>query len=341
MDGKQSRRAAISSLLAAPLAPGLLKGAEALDAFSQNRRIGRGVNILGYDPVWHTPAKARFTVRHFERIKAAGFQSVRINLAPFRAMDASRNYRLSDAWLKTLDWAVSGALANGLAVVLDCHEFQAMGEDPAGNRERFLAFWNQAGLLFRYASPQVMFELLNEPSRNLTPQLWNSYLAEALAIVRASNPARTVILGPAGFNKADSLESLRLPERDRNIIVTLHYYLPMAFTHQGAPWNEENKDKTGVEWVGTPEEQQIIVQDFTKARMWARAQNRPVFLGEFGAYDKAPMESRARYTAFVARTAEKMGWSWAYWQFDSDFLLYNVEEDRWVEPIRDALIPKS
>jgi endoglucanase len=50
------------------------------------------------------------------------------------------------------------------------------------------------------------------------------------------------------------------------------------------------------------------------------------------------MESRLRYTGFVAREAERLGWSWAYWQFDSDFVVYDIEHDRWVEPLRDALI---
>jgi endoglucanase len=52
------------------------------------------------------------------------------------------------------------------------------------------------------------------------------------------------------------------------------------------------------------------------------------------------MDSRARYTAFVARTAEKHGFSWAYWQFDSDFIVYNIDKESWVEPILDALMNK-
>ena len=42
----------------------------------------------------------------------------------------------------------------------------------------------------------------------------------------------------------------------------------------------------------------------------------------------------------AAWSAEKLGWSWAYWQFDSDFIVYNINEDHWVEPIRDALISR-
>jgi len=73
---------------------------------------------------------------------------------------------------------------------------------------------------------------------------------------------------------------------------------------------------------------------------WAKEHNRPIYLGEFGAYDKADMGSRARYTHAVAREAESLGWSWGYWQFDSDFIVFDINNDCWVEPIRDALIPK-
>ena len=120
----------------------------------------------------------------------------------------------------------------------------------------------------------------------------------------------------------------------------MKYALPMEFTHQGAAW-ANFKDKSGVEWLGTEPERQKIKDNFGKAAAWAKAHNRPLFLGEFGAYDKAPMASRARYTDAVARTAESLGWSWAYWQFDGDFIVYDMKNQKWVEPIRDALIPPA
>jgi endoglucanase len=46
-----------------------------------------------------------------------------------------------------------------------------------------------------------------------------------------------------------------------------------------------------------------------------------------------------RWTAAIARAAEARGWAWTYWQFDSDFVVYDIEKGRWVEPILRALIP--
>jgi endoglucanase len=43
----------------------------------------------------------------------------------------------------------------------------------------------------------------------------------------------------------------------------------------------------------------------------------------------------------VARTAEKLGFCWAYWQFDADFIVYNIDKEQWVKPILDALINKT
>jgi endoglucanase len=326
-------------LLLLPVLLGLPASAQSQspDAFEQNRRLGRGVNIIGYDPLWRSRDQARFQEKHFQRLKEAGFQSVRVNLHPFRHMEKTNNWALRPAWLDTLDWAVAKATAHGLQVILDFHEFNAMGENAEGRKAQFLAFWKQLSAHCRNAPNSVLFEILNEPNKTLTPALWNQYLREALAIIREANPTRMVVVGPAFWNSVEHLDELDLPAEDRRLIVTVHYYKPMAFTHQGAPWTGE-RDKSGVIW-GSEAERKAVQDDFAKVAAWAKQHRRPVFLGEFGAYDKGPMESRVRYTDFVARTAEASGWSWAYWQFDGDFILWDMKADSWVEPILRALIP--
>ena len=310
------------------------------DAFEQNRKLGRGVNILGYDPIWRSREQARFQASHFRLLKEAGFSSVRINLQPFRRMNPANGYTLGESWFEVLDWAVRQAQAQDLRVILDLHEYNSLGNDPITNKVKFLAFWRQLSAHCQGAPESVFFEVLNEPSHKLTPALWNEYLAEALAIIREKNPTRTVIVGPGFWNSIDHLAELELPAADRNLIVTIHYYTPMDFTHQGAVW-AQRKDKLGVDWLGTEKELRVLKGDFDKAASWAKQHDRPLFLGEFGAYDKAPMESRVRYTASVARAAEQRGWSWAYWQFDSDFILYDIGRNSWIEPIRRALIPAT
>jgi endoglucanase len=300
--------------------------------------LGRGVNVLGYDPIWESASGARFKKEDFAVIRAGGFDSLRVNLYPFAHMGVAPDFPIDASWWRTADWIVGGATSAGLNVILDFHEYEAMGLDPVANKARFLAFWSQAAPHFKDAPGNVMFEILNEPNRALTPALWNQYLAEALSVIRASNPSRAVIVGPAFYNSVRHLDELELPVQDRHLIVTVHYYLPMECTHQGADWTKK-KYPVGTPWNGTPAERAVVEADFSKVQAWAGTHNRPVFLGEFGAYDKADMDSRARYTDCVARTAEKFGWSWAYWQFDGDFIVFDIGKDNWVVPIHEALIP--
>ncbi|MCB9013908.1 MAG: glycoside hydrolase family 5 protein [Bacteroidales bacterium] len=310
------------------------------EAEKQNEKLGRGVNIIGYDrELWLDHTKGRFKQEYFKMIKDAGFTNVRINLHPFSHMDAS--YTIAPEWFETLDWAVKNALDAKLMVILDMHEYNAMADNPEAKKEMLFSVWRQLAPRYKDTPDDVVFELLNEPNRKLTTDLWNEYLVEIIKIIRETNPDRTLIIGPGNWNGIESLSSLKLPENDRNIIVTVHFYHPMNFTHQGAPWSQENKDLKGIKWNGTEAEKALIVDKLRVAADWSKANDRPIFLGEFGAYDKGDMDSRARYTAFVARTAESFGFSWAYWQFDSDFIVYDVNKDKWVKPILNALVDKQ
>jgi endoglucanase len=133
------------------------------------------------------------------------------------------------------------------------------------------------------------------------------------------------------------LSTLELPEDDRRIIVTFHYYLPHEFTHQSAPWSSamDVKDKP---W-GTEGEVKALSDAFDAALRWSEQEQRPLFIGEFGSYYAAPMDSRELWTSSVRAEAEKRGFSWAYWDFGTDFAVYNLATKEWREPILRALIP--
>ncbi len=318
-------------------APGASTGSPAgMDPFAQVKQMGRGVNILGYDPLWRDRGRARFQERHFRRIRDGGFQTVRVNLQAFSHMDAEN--RLSPAWLETLDWVVRQALTNQSTVILDEHDYNRIGRDADGCTPKLLAFWRQVAPRFQHAPDSVIFEILNEPNTQLTWQRWNSLLKEALAIIRQSNPNRNVVIGPASWNSIRALSDLELPANDRHIIATVHYYLPMEFTHQGARWNRQTANLSGISW-GTDEERQNVARDFARVQEWSKTAERPILLGEFGAYDKGDMDSRVRYIACVARNAEALGWAWTYWQFDGDFIVFDMAKDDWVTPIWKALVP--
>ncbi|HEY5808923.1 MAG TPA: glycoside hydrolase family 5 protein [Povalibacter sp.] len=323
-------------LLLAAVLPGAVAAEQSVSAAAQVRQMTRGVNIVGYDPLWKDPAQTRFQTRHMEVIRKGGFDTVRIVLQAFSHMDA--NNKLPQQWFATLDTLVQAALAQGLTVILDEHDFSFCGREPEACRIKLLAFWQQVSTAYAGAPDKVVFEILNEPHEKLNAG-WNDLAADALTVIRKTNPDRNVIIGPNFWNSTTALKNLVLPKNDRHIIVTVHYYTPLRFTHQGASWAPDNKE-LGVTW-GTAQDRAQIDKDFDATQAWSVANDRPIFLGEFGAYDKGPMESRIAYTSAVARAAEKRGWAWAYWQFDSDFIVYDIDKDRWVEPIHRALIPEK
>jgi endoglucanase len=319
------------------LGQGRESGFVAVDAFVQNKEIGRGVNVLSEDPGWTDPRHARFKPEYFKKIHAAGFTSVRIVMQAFDHMDMY--YVMEDGWMKRLDAMVDAALDAGLTVILDEHDYLICGKDPAICSQKLNAFWAQVAPRYRNYSGRLIFEMLNEPHEAFTPELWNAQIKQTLPIIRATNPTRNVVIGPGSWYNYAYLAKLELPVTDRHLIASFHYYAPMEFTHQGSPWVSQYK-LTGQNW-GSDADLALLNKDFDAAKAWGDQWNRPIYLGEFGAYETAPMDGRVRYTNAVARAAEAHGFSWGYWQFDKDFVVYDIAKDQWIEPIRDALIPPS
>lgn len=328
-------------ILSAFLAALLLSSASVSEAtnLSPAMRLGPGINVLGYDPVWTDPRKAKFKNKYFVMIYDSGFRHVRINLFAFSHMDKQNH--LDPQWLQTLDDMIAHARHAGLKVILDEHDYIYCQDNPASCREKLLAFWNQIALRYRDYDNDVLFEILNEPNRKLTLNKWNSLLIEAYQIIRNSNKQRVVVIGPGNSNNFRFLDRLKLPSGDDNIIVSIHYYDPMNFTYQGADWtNPSLKSKVGVVW-GSKADRARVQADFDAISRWSKKYNRPIIIGEFGTYDKADIKSRAEWTNSVARISERHGFAWCYWQFQTTFGAFDPVAEAWRHAIYTALIPQS
>ena len=312
------------------------------DPFQQNARLGRGVNLGN---ALEAPREGEWGVtlkeEYFQLIKEAGFDSVRIPIRWSAHAAPTEPYAIDPSFFARVDWAVDQALFRGLLVVINMHHYEEIMQDPSGHRERFLALWKQIAEHYKGYPTDLMLEVLNEPHDRLTSRVWNALLAEAIQTIRQTNPNRIIIVGPADWNSISALSRLELPAGNQHLIVTIHYYSPFHFTHQGAEWVPGGGAWLGTTWRGTPSEEEAIIRDFDLAARWAEAHNRPLYLGEFGAYRKADMESRALWTRFVARQAEKRGISWAYWEFCAGFGVYNRVRRAWNIPLLEALIPQE
>ena len=277
---------------------------------------------------------------YFDLIKQAGFDFVRLPVRWNTHAKEAAPYTIDPVFFKRIDQIVGWSLERSLAIIIDFHHYEEMMTDPRENKDRYLMIWKQIAEHYKDYPASVLFELLNEPNNQLDAALWNQDVSDAQKIVRKSNPTRAVIIGPVNWNAYDWLSTLRLPE-DEHIIVTFHYYLPFQFTHQGAEWvGEEAQKWLGTTWDATDVEKAEIATHFDSVADWAQQHHARVLLGEFGAYSKADLASRLRWTTFVREQAESHEFAWAYWEFASGFGIYDPNAKIWREELLKALIPQ-
>ncbi|MBI1290733.1 cellulase family glycosylhydrolase [bacterium] len=306
-----------------------------------HERFGRGINLGN---ALEAPNEGDWGVKleegYFPIIAKAGFKHVRVPIRWSNHAGEESPYTIDPAFFARVDWVIDQARANGLSVIINMHHYDGIMKDPAAHRTRFVGLWSQIAPHYQTQPDSVAFELLNEPHDNLDAEAWNSILAETLTVIRTSNPTRTVVVGPAGWNNYQQLPKLKLPEGSSNLVATFHYYDPFHFTHQGAEWvGPAAKGWLGSEWKRTEAEQAAVRSAFDAAQTWAAKEGVELYLGEFGAYSKADEASRVRWTSFIAEEADKRKISSAYWEFCAGFGAYDPTAKAWRVPLLEALIP--
>jgi endoglucanase len=309
------------------------------EAVHYNRLLGRGINLgnaldAPREGAWGVTLKSKY----FQDIKDAGFNSVRIPIRWSAHASTQLPYTIEPMFFSRVDWAVNQALSRGLVAIINVHHYQEMHTNPAEHLPRLVGLWRQIAEHYRSYPDRLYFELLNEPADRLTDDQWQDAFPKVLEVVRETNPTRIVIVGPAYWNHISHLPNLRLPEEDRHLIATFHYYSPFQFTHQGAnhvPGSDAWKGKT---WTGSTQDREALARDFDMAATWAAQNRRHLYLGEFGSYQAADMTSRAQWTRAVVGEARKHSFSWAYWEFCSTFGAYDPIALSWRQPLLQSLM---
>lgn len=311
------------------------------NVFNQAARLGQSVNLGNTLEAPNHEGEWGFRLEdwHFQQIANGGFDSVRVPIRWNAYAQTSSPFTIDPDFFQRIDWVVDQAQRNDLAVIIDLHHYDELHLDPMAHRDRFLSLWQQIATHYQDAPDTVYFELLNEPNEQLTTDVWNALIVDALQVIRPTNPDRAIIVGPVEWNSFEQLGTLELPVEDRHLIPTFHYYDPFPFTHQGAEWVPGSEPWLGTTWTGTNAQQSAIRFAFNRIRNWSNAQERPIFMGEFGAYSTADIESREAWTRFVASEAEARNFSWAYWEFGAGFGVYDRENQQWNQPIYRALNP--
>ena len=306
-----------------------------------NMKLGKGINMGNMfeaptETAWGNP----FQNDYFKRISELGFNSVRVPIrwdVPDRASQTSP-YTVNPVFLTRIKTIVDNAIANKLYVIINMHHHEEIFTDPEKVKPRFLSQWEQIATYFKDYNQSLLFEIMNEPHDKLTPELWNTFMADALKSIRKSNPTRAVLVGPGDYNGLGAIPKLKLPD-DKNIILSIHYYNPFQFTHQGAEWVGTNANSwLGTKWEDLDLERNQVESEFSSLKTFQKQYNIPVNIGEFGAYSKADIASRNKWTTFLARWFEQQGYSWNYWEFSAGFGIYDPATKAYTQSLVDALI---
>ena len=272
----------------------------------------------------------------FERIKAAGFDTVRIPVRWHNKSLSEPPYTVDPDWMARVVQVVDWALAADLQVILNSHHFDPIHEDPLGTAAWHGGVWKQIAERFAgYPEETLWFELENEPHKNFNDTNLLETLAPALAAVRASHPTRAVIYGGEEWSGVNSLATLKMPD-DPNIHATFHYYDPFAFTHQGASWTAPNIPPPGRKF-GSAADKAALAADVEKVRAFIARTGKVPFMGETGAYDlHISTAERAAYHRAVTQAFAPTGIGICIWAYSNTYPFFDAEQGQWLEGLRDA-----
>ncbi len=313
--------------------------------------IRRGVNISHWLSQSGRRGEARrewFTAKDVELIASLGFDHIRLPIDEEQMWDEAGG-KEPEAF-ELLHSAIGWAQDSKLRIVVDLHilrshHFNAkekpLWTEPAA-QEKFFQLWRDLSAeLKKYPVSLVAYELMNEPVAD-DAEDWNKLVARAVRTVRKNEPHRKIVIGSNRWQSVGTFDKLRIPEGDRHIILSFHFYTPMLLTHCKASWTSVGKYRGPVNYPG-----QLVSPDDTKgldaevartvknnnglydrARLegllakplaLARRLDLPLYCGEWGAIKSAPREARLNWYRDVRANLEKHNIAWANWDYKGGF----------------------
>ena len=275
---------------------------------------------------------------------------------------------------RALDWSAKHRLRAIVDLhIVRAHHFNAANEGgrntlwtDAKAQAGFLRLWEELSRrLSRYPVDQLAYEIMNEAVAE-DHEDWNRLLSSAVKSIRSREPKRVLVIGSNMWQMARTFPFLRVPENDPNIILSVHTYVPLIFTHYKASWMPFKTYSGPVHYPGPPLTQEalegyadrnlpVVAQQLADARdefgpdrlfrelepaiTRAKALGLQLYLGEFGCLPTVPRQDRLAYYADVVGVAEKNGLAWANWEYKADFGIvgYDIEKQVALQPDVDLI----
>lgn len=340
--------------------------------------IHRGVNLshwLSQNFGW-SPKDTFITDKDIAFIKSIGYDHVRIPIDE-KEMWADDGTPRPESFTY-LTRALDQCQKAGLRAIVDlhtvrAHHFNAENEgsknslfSDAKAQELFLKLWADISeVLAKYPPAFLAYEIMNEPVADEAAQ-WNALVARAFASLRKWEPNRPIVIGSNRWETAENFPALEVPPGDANIILSVHTYEPLPFTHYKASWLP-SKDYLGpVHYPGvtiTPADYEHFVdtknqplvnilwrarQTFDKQTLRellkpaiekARQLHLQLYCGEFGCLPSVDRKDRLAYYSDIISVFEENGLAWANWEYKGDFgiVAYDIPTRKDGPPDRELI----
>ena len=299
----------------------------------------------------------------FKLISKLGFDHVRLPIDEEHMWNEAGD-KEEDAF-KLMHQAIEWSFENNLRVVVDLHVLRSHHFNRPDDRqlwddrsaqEDFIKFWRELSAeLRKYPNSKLAYEPLNEAVAE-DPEDWNNLINWVIAEIRKLEPDRTIVMGPNRWQTVGNFKYLRIPENDKNIILSFHYYEPFIITHYQASWSALKDVDVPVHYPGPhikdedykkmdPELAEIVKgynQNFDYAAIeneikeaveFADKNGLKLYCGEFGCYPSTDIEIRKRLYKDWISIFDKYDIAWSHWNYKNDFPV--VDED--LEPITELL----
>jgi peptidyl-dipeptidase Dcp len=342
--------------------------------------IRRGVNLshwLSQCFGW-SPRATFITEDDIRFIASVGYDHVRIPIDEKELWtEDGRPVEESFAYLtRALDWSAKHKLRAIVDLhIVRAHHFNAANEggtntlwtDPKA-QAGFLRLWEELSRrLKHYPVDQVAYEIMNEAVAE-DHEDWNRLLASAVASIRSREPKRVLVIGSNMWQIPRTFPFLKVPEKDPNVILSVHTYVPLIFTHYKASWMPLQTYTGAVHYPGAPLTQEALdgyadrnvpavaqwlsdardpygperlFRELEPAISRAKALNLQLYLGEFGCLPTVPREDRLAYYRDLVGVVEKHGLAWANWDYKGDFGIMGFDREKQVTLQPDADLIKA
>lgn len=277
----------------------------------------------------------RIRLEDVDRLAAAGFDTIRLPVKWSAHAGKMKPYALDPMMLARTDEIIDYAISRGMNVILNVHHYSEMNKRPRRHERRLLGIWAQLAEHYAGYPDALIFEVLNEPRGAMTSARTDALNDKVMTVIREEHPDRWVVLATADWGSLRGLLGSK-PPLDHKTILSLHYYEPFDFTHQGAHFLTASPP-SGKLW-GKAKEMKAVRRDLGSAADFRDALGAPLLMGEFGVYEDVPLADRARWVKAVRIEAEAQKIGWCHWGYATTFKAYDIEQERWIGPIRAALI---